>query len=125
MVLNGAQWFWNNFQQTQQSGASIERLNWADEHSMDGARTFNIICWAYGSAPEKYQGLVNNPLPEARAVRCPTEYARLSRAWLKLLKPYLKDAGRRALEQQQQLPGTESGGQTEQQTEGGDEHGGH
>lgn len=128
MALSGAQWFWNNFQQTRESGASLEKLNWADEHSMDGARTFNIICWTYGSAPEKYQGLVNNPLPEARADRCPNEYARLSRAWLNLLKPYLKDAGRRALEQQQKLPGGENSGQPgqQQQTEGDeDEHGKH
>lgn len=104
-VLNGAQWFWNEFQNTQQAGTSITKLNWADEHSMNGARAFNIICWTYGSAPEKFQGLVNNPLPEARAVRCPTEYYKLSNAWLNLLKPYLKDAGRRALEQQRQLPG--------------------
>ena len=127
-VLSGAQWFWNGFQQTRESGASIERLNWADEHSMDGARAFNIICWTYGSAPERYQGLVNNPLPEARAVRCPTEYARLSRAWLNLLKPHLKDAGKRALEQQQQSGGgDQSGGQTGEEgvESGGDEHDGH
>ena len=128
-VLNGAQWFWNNFQATRESGTNIEKLNWADEHSMDGARAFNIMCWTYGSDPQKYTSLVNAPLPEARAVRCPTEYNKLSRAWLNLLKPYLKDAGRRALEQQQQQGGTE---QTtvqpaEPSEEGGGEegHGGH
>jgi hypothetical protein len=104
-VLSGAQWFWNNFQATRESGAGIEKLNWADEHSMDGARAFNIMCWTYGSDPQKYTGLVNAPLPEARAVRCPTEYNKLSRAWLNLLRPYLKDAGRRSLEQQQQQEG--------------------
>jgi hypothetical protein len=104
-VLSGAQWFWNNFQATRESGAAIEKLNWADEHSMDGARAFNIMCWTYGSDPQRYTGLVNAPLPEARAVRCPTEYNKLSRAWLNLLKPYLKDAGRRSLEQQQQQGG--------------------
>lgn len=130
-VLSGAQWFWNNFQATRESGASIEKLNWADEHSMDGARAFNIMCWTYGSDPQKYSGLVNDPLPEARAVRCPSEYNKLSRAWLNLLRPYLKDAGRRALEQQQEQPsGEQPAGQTAEQTvEGGEgedeEHGGH
>jgi hypothetical protein len=133
-VLSGAQWFWNNFQATRESGTGIEKLNWADEHSMDGARAFNIMCWTYGSDPQKYSGLVNDPLPEARAVRCPTEYNKLSRAWLNLLKPYLKDAGRRALEQQQQQGGGEPAGETAGQTAGqtvesgeeeNDEHSGH
>jgi hypothetical protein len=43
-------------------------------------------------------GLVNKPLPEARAVRCPMEYSRLANAWLSLLKPYLKDGGAKASE---------------------------
>lgn len=128
-VLSGAQWFWNSFQATRESGASIEKLNWADEHSMDGARAFNIMCWTYGSDPQKYSGLVNDPLPEARAVRCPSEYTKLSRAWLNLLKPYLKDAGRRALEQQQPQGSEQPTGQVAEQTEEGgeedDEHGGH
>jgi len=127
-VLSGAQWFWNNFQSTRESGASIEKLNWADEHSMDGARAFNIMCWTYGSNPQKYTGLVNDPLPEARAVRCPSEYNKLSRAWLNLLKPYLKDAGKNALEQQQQQGGEQTPGQTAEPAEesgGEDEHGGH
>lgn len=129
-VLSGAQWFWNNFQNTRESGAGIEKLNWADEHSMDGARAFNIMCWTYGSDPQKYSGLVNAPLPEARAVRCPTEYSKLSRAWLNLLKPYLKDAGRRALEQQQQQGGEQPAAPTAERTEESgeeeaDEHGGH
>ena len=119
-VLNGAQWFWNNFQNTRESGESIEKLNWADEHSMDGARAFNIMCWTYGSDPQRYTGLVNAPLPEARAVRCPSEYNKLSRAWLNLLKPYLKDAGKNALEQQQQQPGGQQApGQTTEPTEEG------
>jgi hypothetical protein len=40
--------------------------------------------------------LVNDPLPEARAQRCPAEYSRLAHAWLDLLKPYLKDGGAKA-----------------------------
>ena len=118
-VLSGAQWFWNNFQETRESGTSIEKLNWADEHSMDGARAFNIMCWTYGSDPQRFSGLVNAPLPEARAVRCPSEYTKLSRAWLKLLKPYLKDAGKRALEQQQQQGGEQAGGEAAVRTEEG------
>lgn len=123
MVLSGAQSFWNNFQATRASGASVEKLNWADEHSMDGARAFNIMCWTYGSDPQKYTGLVNSPLPESRAVRCPTEYSKLSRAWLNLLKPYLKDAGRRALEQQKQQEGEQTTGQAAEPTaeNGGEE----
>jgi hypothetical protein len=61
-----------------------------DEHSLDEQRFYNIACLIYGADPTKYKGLVENKvLPEARARRCPTEWARISSAWTSLLKPYL------------------------------------
>ncbi|HEX8846131.1 MAG TPA: DUF4344 domain-containing metallopeptidase [Pyrinomonadaceae bacterium] len=98
MALSGAFWWWKRYKQAEEAGIPLQNLNWADEHSMDGARAYNILCWIYGHSPQKYANIVNNPLPEARAVRCPKEYSDLSRAWLTLLKPYLKDGGRKALE---------------------------
>lgn len=127
MALSGAYWWWKRYKQAESAGVPMEKLNWADEHSMDGARAYNLLCWVYGSNPNKYQNLINNPLPEARAVRCPKEYAGLSKAWMTLLKPYLKDAGKKAFEnapeggEQTSVPG---GGQTgeaeaEEEHEGG------
>ena len=95
MALNGAKWWGQKYDELVQTGRTAGELDqlWADEHSLNAQRMYNIICWVYGHNQQKYQGMINNPLPEARAVRCPTEYERLSGAWQTLLKPYLKDAG--------------------------------
>jgi hypothetical protein len=46
----------------------------------------------YGSNPTKYQYIVSQGyLPKARAVRCPSEYEKTARAWVKLLEPWRKD----------------------------------
>ena len=61
-----------------------------DEHSLDEQRYFNIVCWVYGSAPEKYQSLLGREwgLPRERAERCAGEYDRMSRAWNAVLEPH-------------------------------------
>ncbi|HKQ53617.1 MAG TPA: DUF4344 domain-containing metallopeptidase [Pyrinomonadaceae bacterium] len=95
MAISGAMWWGQKYDELVQSGRTAGELDqlWADEHSLNAQRMYNIICWVYGHNQQKYAAMVNNPLPEARAVRCPTEYERLSSAWLTLLKPYLKDGG--------------------------------
>jgi hypothetical protein len=98
MALSGALSWGIKYDSLAKSGKTAGELNmlWADEHSMDGQRFYNILCWIFGHNPEKYQGLVNHPLPEQRAVRCPQEYTKLATAWFTLLKPYLKDGGAKA-----------------------------
>ena len=127
MALNGAKWWGQKYDELAQSGRTAGELDqlWADEHSLNAQRFYNIICWVYGHNQQKYAGMVNNPLPEARAVRCPTEYERLSGAWLTLLKPYLKDGGAGASgSTQASAPPAEGGGG--QEGEGaGEDHGGH
>ena len=45
-----------------------------------------MVCLVYGSDPDKYAGLVGaDGLPEARAVRCPAEYAQVEKAFDRLL----------------------------------------
>lgn len=67
-----------------------DEIAFADEHSLGAQRFYNIACWVYGQNPEKYGGLVaDGVLPEARAERCPDEYAQLERSWSRLLGPYL------------------------------------
>jgi Putative metallopeptidase len=90
MALNGARMWGLWFQAKGGTSQSAGNINWADEHSLDAQRFFNIICWVFGHNPDKWRGLVNDPLPEGRAVRCPTEYARMSKAWAHLLEPYMK-----------------------------------
>lgn len=66
----------------------------ADEHSLGPQRFYNIACWVYGQNPEKYANLLlrsGGVLPDARAERCPGEYAQLEASWDRLLEPHLKE----------------------------------
>lgn len=63
----------------------------ADEHSLSSQRFYNLACWMYGSNPQQLSFLVEQGiLPEARAARCPEEYGKLSRAWERLVDPWVK-----------------------------------
>ncbi len=49
-----------------------------DEHSVDAVRSFNLVCWLYGTNPAKYVGLVEQGyLPKRRADRCEAESAKM------------------------------------------------
>jgi hypothetical protein len=131
MAISGAISWGIQYEKIKQSGKTAAELDmlWADEHSMDGQRFYNILCWVFGHNPNKYMSLVNKPLPEARAMRCPAEYSRLANAWLNLLKPYLKDGGAKAAQHTEPMGMSGSQGGAPQSTpastpEGGG-HGGH
>lgn len=71
--------------------AELDELAYADEHSLDRQRFYNIICLLYGQNKERFASLVNDgTLPEGRAERCDIEYARAKKAWDVLLTPYRK-----------------------------------
>jgi len=73
----------------QPATAEFENADFADEHSLGPQRLFNVLCWIYGSDPDKYGGIVaDGHLPEERAVRCPGEWDRMSKAWQRLLAPH-------------------------------------
>ena len=64
----------------------------ADEHLLQEQRFFNSLCMVYGSNPDKYSSIVEKGyLPEARAVRCPSEYGRTAQSWSTLLAPWRKN----------------------------------
>lgn len=66
--------------------------DFADEHSLNRQRYFNLVCWAYGSDPENSQELIDTwELPEARAEGCEAEYAQLDRSWSRLLREHLRE----------------------------------
>lgn len=66
--------------------------DFADEHSLDRQRYFNMVCWAYGSDPDNGQELIDTwELPKARAEGCAAEYAQLDRSWSRLLRDHLRD----------------------------------
>jgi Putative metallopeptidase len=63
----------------------------ADEHLLQEQRFYNALCMLYGSNMQKYSDIVEKGfLPEARAVRCPTEYERTVESWVKILEPWRK-----------------------------------
>jgi hypothetical protein len=130
MAISGALSWGIQYERLAKSGKTAAELDmlWADEHSMDGQRFYNILCWVFGHNPNKYMALVNDPLPEARAVRCPNEYSRLANAWLSLLKPYLKDGGAKAAQHTEPMIEQRGGGQSAPQqpsNPGGGGHSGH
>jgi hypothetical protein len=85
MVLDAALSF------SKQGGGELDELAFADEHSLDQQRYYNIICLLYGQDEEKFASLVREgTLPEARAGRCSDEFARVDKAWDALLAPYAK-----------------------------------
>jgi hypothetical protein len=68
-----------------------EDLDFADEHSLNQQRFYNIICLIYGQNPKKYKGLVKEEiLPKGRAEGCEYEFAKIQKSWLTLLTPYMK-----------------------------------
>ncbi|HEX8556868.1 MAG TPA: DUF4344 domain-containing metallopeptidase [Pyrinomonadaceae bacterium] len=74
-----------------QSDEKLDDIAFADEHSLDRQRFYNIICLLYGRNGRKFASLVEGgTLPEGRAERCADEYARADRAWDALLAPYVK-----------------------------------
>ncbi len=85
-VRMGAQFFGIN---AQANAANDQHLPFWDEHSLEEQRFYNILCLLYGSDPVKFQGLVNQGLPQSRAQRCPEEYKNIDGAWSRLLAPHL------------------------------------
>jgi hypothetical protein len=76
------------------SGAQRTELDsddFADVHSLDEQRVYNLECWIYGSDPEANTDLVSDgQLPEDRASGCQEEWIQLDQAWSTLLDPYFK-----------------------------------
>lgn len=90
-VIDAAQ-FWFDISAGTQPGIA----DFADEHSLNEQRGFNLLCWVYGSDNAAYADLVapTGALPAERAVQCASEYSQIYDAWLRLLDPYLEvDAG--------------------------------
>lgn len=60
--------------------------NFADEHSLDEQRFYNIVCWVYGQHPERYNWIVKNgTLPQRRAQRCYGESQKILSSWSMLM----------------------------------------
>lgn len=57
-----------------------------DEHTADGQREANLLCWLYGSDPQAWEHLVDDdPLTEDRAPLCVEEWDLLVHGWTTIL----------------------------------------
>lgn len=69
----------------------VGESDFANEHSLDQQRYFNMVCWVYGRDPEQHRDLIEiTGLPVARAERCRDEYVRLDASWRRLLGEHLR-----------------------------------
>lgn len=74
------------------SGLEANELPFADEHSLDHQRYYNILCWVYGSDTESYEYLVSEKfIPEERAQICESEYIIFNNSFLTILEPFIKE----------------------------------
>jgi hypothetical protein len=65
--------------------------DFADVHSLDQQRVYNLQCWIYGSNPDANADMVTSgQLPEDRASGCPDEWKQLDHAWSTLLDDHWK-----------------------------------
>jgi hypothetical protein len=86
-ALAGAYWF-------QIQSTSTHKTPFWDEHAFDQQRFYNIVCLIFGSDPKKHGDFIQSgTLPMERAMICPDEYAKIKKAWEKLLQPHFTNAG--------------------------------
>jgi hypothetical protein len=88
-ALDGAEDFYREVSEDN----DISEEQFADSHSLNKQRFYNIICWVYGSNPKKYASLTEGKgaiLPGERAEGCESEYERITKAWQNILGPHLK-----------------------------------
>lgn len=63
--------------------------DYADEHSLDPQRFYNMLCIARGANRRSYlQAFGSDELPAARAERCRVEYNQATVGWNRLLAPH-------------------------------------
>lgn len=68
--------------QADQTAAGGGEPAYADEHSLDMQRYYNVVCLFYGANPDKRQKLADDlGLPPERAERCPSEWDEASGSW--------------------------------------------
>ncbi|MGL5009573.1 MAG: DUF4344 domain-containing metallopeptidase [Paracoccaceae bacterium] len=73
-------------------------LAYADTHSLDLQRYYNLVCLFYGANPEMRADEAEDlSLPEDRAVTCPEEFELAEASWSGLLAGLAPEAGAKGL----------------------------
>ncbi|MGE5335975.1 MAG: DUF4344 domain-containing metallopeptidase [Nitrososphaerota archaeon] len=82
--------FWADFSSRQEPPALAD---YADAHSLDLQRAFDVLCWTAGSSEEAFEAVAElEALPQSRLESCPSEYAQLVSSIKAELKPHLQHA---------------------------------
>lgn len=82
--------FWADFSSRQEPPALAD---YADAHSLDLQRAFDVLCWVAGSSKTSFEEVAElEVLPASRLETCPSEYGQLVSSIEAELKPHLKHA---------------------------------
>ncbi len=94
-ALGGAAAFYAFYQDRETN--RITEIDWADTHSFDLARVYNVLCWVYGANPDQRDDLRGEPrnehdvkLPESRVPWCVQEWDQMKTALNFLLGEAIK-----------------------------------
>lgn len=80
--------FWADFSGRQEPPAIAD---YADAHSLDLQRAFDILCWVAGSSELSFEEVAElEVLPELRLASCPQEYEQVVASITQELEPHLK-----------------------------------
>jgi hypothetical protein len=80
--------FWADFSGRQEPPAIAD---YADAHSLDLQRAFDILCWVAGSSERSFEEVAElEVLPESRLASCPQEYQQVVDSIAQELEPHVK-----------------------------------
>lgn len=80
--------FWADFSGRQEPPAVVD---YADNHSLDLQRAFDILCWVAGSSEASFEEVAElEALPESRLATCPGEFEQLVDSIGQELEPHVK-----------------------------------
>ncbi|TMB29753.1 MAG: hypothetical protein E6J61_14485 [Deltaproteobacteria bacterium] len=83
-VLSGATWMYLQ----DSMGQKLDESDFSDVHGLGSQRFYNVLCIAYGSNPQSFQGIVaKGYLPKERAESCGEEFRQVAYAMKKLVAP--------------------------------------
>ncbi|HOT77357.1 MAG TPA: DUF4344 domain-containing metallopeptidase [Candidatus Wallbacteria bacterium] len=90
-LINASEWFVAEFDE---ETIKAEDLEFADSHSLDPQRFYNMITWAYGFNPNAATAALGSDieelLPEERINFAEDEFSRMDKSFTTLLEKYLK-----------------------------------
>ena len=87
-ALAAAEWFSLEGGKKEKTG----KISWADEHSFDLQRMYDIVCILYGDNQAANVELVKAlGVTEERAARCVRETPKKAKAWKALLAPHIRE----------------------------------